>query len=465
MTRKLDTVIIGAGLSGLTTAHVLKQQNPSHRFLVLEKESRTGGAVRSSCRDGFIAEIGPHGFLDNCPESQKLLNETGLDGETVKAPLIDFVRYVYLNDRLNLIPQTPRKILMAPLIPWTAKVRVLAELFRPPIEGEPTVAKWIHHRFGPALLPYVDAVFTGTYAGDCDRLTIDSVMPGVRRLERETGSVLRGLFKKMREGKKKKRGSLQLPAMISFSNGMQQLPEQLTKELQQGKELKTDCRATAIKKEGKNWHVKTEKETFSAKNLVLALPVNKALQLLRPISPPCPLNSIPEAKIASVVFGFTNETKLPPGFGYLIPECEKRFTLGSLFSSNMFPGRAPENHILFETLVGGRRHPERLELDDSTLISRAFDDTRTILKIRNEPVFTDVLRPRSSIPQLERGYPALLKWRSTLLSSLPGLHICGFGWEGIGINDMIKNGCRVGEAILTRDSVTATAAEVKGIYF
>lgn len=466
MTRKLDTVIIGGGLSGLTTANMLKQKNPRHRFVVLEKQARTGGAVRSFCRDGFIAEIGPHGFLDNCPESQKLLNETGLSSETVKAPLIDFVRYVYLNGKLNLIPQTPRKILMAPLIPWTAKLRILGELFRSPLEGEPTVAKWVHHRFGPALLPYVDAVFTGTYAGDCDRLTIDSVMPGVRHLEREAGSLLRGLFKKMREEKKKKkRGSLKMPAMISFSNGMRQLPEKLTEKLQQGKELQTACRAMTIKKEGNNWYVSTEKETFSAKNLVLALPVNQALQLLRPITPPCPLNSVPEAEIATVVFGFTSETRLPPGFGYLIPECEKRFTLGSLFSSNMFPGRAPENHILFETLVGGRRHPEKLELDDPTLISRAYDDVRTILKIREEPVFTEVLRPQSGIPQLERGYPALLNWRSTVQSSLAGLYICGFGWEGIGINDMIKHGSRVGEAILARDSVAETTAEVKGIYF
>ena len=466
MTRKLDTVIIGGGLSGLTTANVLKQKKPHHRFLVLEKASRTGGAVRSFCRNGFIAEIGPHGFLDNCPESQKLLNETGLGAKTVKAPLIDFVRYVYLNGKLNLIPQTPRKILMAPLIPWSAKLRVLGELFRPPVEGEPTVAKWVHHRFGPALLPYVDAVFTGTYAGDCDRLTIDSVMPGVRHLEKESGSVILGLLKKMREGKrKKKRGSLQMPAMISFSNGMQQLPEKLTENLQQGKELQTDCRATAIKKEGNYWYISTEEETFSAKNLVLALPVNQALQLLTPITPPCPLHSVPEAKIATVVFGFTRKTRVPPGFGYLIPEYEKRFTLGTLFSSNMFPGRAPKDHILFETLVGGRRHPERLELDNSTLVSKAYDDVRTILKIRDEPVFTDVLRPRSGIPQLERDYPALLNWRSKVQSSLAGLYICGFGWEGIGINDMIKHGSRVGEAILTRDSVAATAAEIKGIYF
>ena len=69
---------------------------------------------------------------------------------------------------------------MAPLIGWQSKLRVLAELWQSPLKGEPTVAKWVSHRFGPALLPYLDAVYTGTYAGDFDRLTIDSVMPGAR---------------------------------------------------------------------------------------------------------------------------------------------------------------------------------------------------------------------------------------------------------------------------------------------
>jgi len=173
MNENYQTLILGGGLSGLTVAHKLKLHAPNHRFCILEKSNRTGGVIKTHRENGFITEIGPHGFLDNCEESKRILQETGLDQEAVKAPLIDFVRYVYFNGKLNLIPQTPRKILLAPLIPWTAKLRVLADLWKPALEGEPTVAKWINHRFGAALLPYVDAVFTGTYAGDFDKLTID----------------------------------------------------------------------------------------------------------------------------------------------------------------------------------------------------------------------------------------------------------------------------------------------------
>jgi len=467
MSDQLDTIIVGAGLSGLSTAHRLQENNPQHRFLILEKAGRTGGAVQSNHDQGFITETGPHGFLDNCAESRQILVETGLDREMIKAPLIDFVRYVYLNEKLNLIPQTPPKILMAPLIPWRAKFRLLADLFKPPLAGEPTVAKWINYRFGPALLPYVDAVFTGTYAGDYDKLTIDSVMPGIRSLEKEHGSVIRGLMKTMRLRKKTGEGRSRpsLPAMTSFPTGMQRLPERLTERLSPKENLLLNSEVTNIEYRTDRWHVASVKGGFSAANLVIALPVNTALQLLADIEPAAPEKSIPQTRIATVAFGFNKGEKLPPGFGYLIPECEKRFTLGSLFSSNMFPGRAPENHIVFETLVGGRRHPEKLDLDNTALVSEALNDVRGILKLPNDPVYTSVFRSSESIPQLERNYPRLLKWRNELMRSHGGLHICGFGWDGIGINDMIKHGTRIAESILSSSGTSKNAVEIKPVYF
>ncbi len=242
MNNQLDTLIIGGGLSGLTIAHKLQQNAPRHRFLILEKEGRTGGAVQSHHEQGFITEIGPHGFLDNCPESRQILMETGLESETVKAPLIDFVRYVYLNSRLNLIPQTPAKILLAPLIPLSAKLRILGDLFKPPLAGEPTVAKWINYRFGPALLPFVDAVFTGTYAGDYDKLTIDSVMPGVRFLEKEYGSVIRGLLKKRKKMPTAKKEGFPDACNDQFSNRHGPAPGEIDRAALSGRKPPSQCR-------------------------------------------------------------------------------------------------------------------------------------------------------------------------------------------------------------------------------
>lgn len=467
MTEQLDTLIIGGGLSGLTIAHKLKTGSPGHRFLVLEKAAATGGAIRSHREQGYIAEIGPHGFLDNCQESRQLLLETGLDRESVKAPLLHFVRYVCLNGKLRCIPQTPRKILMAPLIPWRDKLRVLADLWIRPLEGEPTVAKWVDHRFGSALLPFADAVFTGTYAGDFNELGIDSVMPGVRLLEKEYGSVIRGLLARMWQAKRsgKTGKKLAMPAMTSFPGGMCRLTERLTEALTPNVDLLLNCGAKAISRSESGWQVNSDAGTHIAKNLVLALPTNAALRLLAGIDSSIPTAAIPEAWIATVVFGFGPGAVLPPGFGYLTPEQEGRFSLGTLFSSNMFPGRAPDGHIVFETLIGGRRHPERLELDDATMTRLALQDVRELLDLPGEPVYSTVLRPKAAIPQLERGYPQLLAWRDRLVQDHPDLFICGFGWEGIGINDMIKTAVRVAQSIQTSSGSGEYRAEVKGVYF
>lgn len=466
MSTHRNTIIIGGGLSGLIVAHKLKLNSPNNRFAILEKSPDTGGVIRSFQEDGFLAEIGPHGFLDNCQESRELLAETGLDRESVKAPLSSFVRYVCMNGRLMMIPQSPMKIIKAPLIPWRDKFRVLGDIFREPLEGEPTVAKWADYRFGKALLPYIDAVFTGTYAGDYNELKIDAVMPGVRALEKQYGSVIRGVIAKARAAKKKNSSGkkLEMPAMTSFPEGMQRLPLKLSELLVHGEELFLNAPATRLRKTQRGWSVDTPDTTFHGENLVVALPVNQALDLLSGIDSSLPLRQIPEAWIATVVFGFEGAT-LPPGFGFLIPEVEKRFTLGTLFSSNMFPNRAPAGTIVFETLVGGKRHPERLQLDDQELIKRSLADIRGLLDLPPTPTFTRVLRPHGGIPQLEAGYPDLLNWRNNLVQNREGLFICGFGWDGIGINDMVKTATLTADMINTGSDQNGSETEFKKVYF
>jgi protoporphyrinogen/coproporphyrinogen III oxidase len=464
-TIKKDSLIIGAGLSGLTIAWKLKQI-PGHSFLLLEKSERSGGAIASHTENGYQAESGPHGFLDNCAESQQLLRETGLDKEMLKAPLKDFVRYVCMDGKLRLIPQSPPKILAAPLISPFEKIRVAGDLFKKPLAGEPTVSQWVEYRFGKALLPYVDAVFTGTYAGDFERLVIDGVMPGVRKIEKEHGSIIRGLLKKKKEMKQKSPGKKnELPAMTSFPGGMTRLAERLRENLTDTEDIRCNCPVQTITKTEEGWQVATEDETFIARNLILALPVNPALSLIAPLHTP-PQARIPEAQIITIALGFDENATLPPGFGYLSPEQEKRFCLGALFSSNMFPGRTPEGHLLLEALVGGRRHPERLQLDDDTLIQETVRDLKQLLDLPGKPAYARVLRPQSGIPQLEAGYPALLQWRNELMQKEKGLYMTGFGWEGIGLNEMIKTAFRVTDAIKAGEQDAGeTDAEVKKIYF
>ncbi len=468
MKSSVEVLIVGAGLSGLAVATFLKHKQPDISLLVIEREDHPGGAVKSHVEEGYLAEAGPHGFLDNCLESRVLVHEAGLTDEVEKAPLSEFVRYICLDGKLNCIPQTPGKILKAPLVPFPAKLRVLADLWKKPLPDEPSVARWVEHRFGKALLPFADAVFTGTYAGDIERLKLGAVMPALRAMEQEHGSVLRGAFRKMRsnrkEGKEKERKK-GLPAMTSFKAGMTRLPEAMAAKLIPNQEIMYRTAARSVEQTDTGWVVRTGQLELHASHVVLALPVNRCLELLAESGLPTPpIASIPEARLATVALGFTDKADVPFGFGYLAPEQEKRLTLGALFSSHMFPGRAPEDHVLLEALVGGRRHPERLELADDELVEKVYDDLKQLVDLPEPPVFSRVLRPKYGISQLEEGYPALLEWRNKLHESKDSLHLCGFGWQGVGINDMHKQAWSMAKRILVGYQEDE-AAEVKRVYF
>ncbi|HET98594.1 MAG TPA: protoporphyrinogen oxidase [Desulfurivibrio alkaliphilus] len=476
MDNRQRIIIVGAGLSGLATAHFLGEEN-REQILILEQSERPGGAIRSFREEGYRAEWGPHGFLDNNPESRELLDATGLADQAIKAPLGNNVRFVCHQGRLVALPQSPKALLTTPLLSLRGKLRLAGELFKKPLPDGHTIGEWAAHRFGPKILPLVDAAVTGTYAGDYQRLSIDAVMPGARRLEREYGSLLRGLLKERGRGEKtpgaQDRGNAsgppaakRLPAMTSFPKGMEYLAERLS----QDHRILYNCGVEEINHQPKagggdegGWEVRCRQGRFYAQYLVLALPVNQALGLLSRFKPP--VAAIPEARIATVALGFNRrQAQIPAGFGYLAPEREGRFTMGALFSSHMFPERAPADHHLLEALVGGRRHPERLELGDQELIERIYADLKELLPLSAPPDFARVLRSPGGIPQLEENHPRLLAWRERLRQEQPGLLLTGFGWDGIGMNDMMKAAKQCAK-LIRRGQTQREEAALRPVYF
>ena len=128
MPEKHEIIIIGAGLSGLSAAHFLSKSMPEIDILILEQDSRPGGAVRSFNEQGYLAEWGPHGFLDNNPASRALLSETGLDRIAQKAPLNNFVRFISHQGQLVQLPQSPPALLATSLLSPVGKLRLLGEI-------------------------------------------------------------------------------------------------------------------------------------------------------------------------------------------------------------------------------------------------------------------------------------------------------------------------------------------------
>ncbi|HSR36191.1 MAG TPA: FAD-dependent oxidoreductase, partial [Desulfurivibrionaceae bacterium] len=239
--------------------------------------------------------------------------------------------------------------------------------------------------------------------------------------------------------------------------------EQLTETLAAGLPIRFDASVNSVSRDQAGWNVTCNGETLRCRSVVVALPVNAALTLLGPFGPP--VAAIPEARIATVALGFKAATaRIPYGFGYLAPEREQRFALGALFSTHMFPGRAPAGHVLLEALVGGRRHPERLDLDNAEMTQRVYADLRQLLHLPEPPVYSRVLRSGGGIPQLEVGHLRLQEWRASVQAAQPGLHLCGFGWEGIGMNDMMQTAQATAMAVTVGAEEKKTAA-VRPVYF
>ncbi len=455
-----DTIIVGAGLSGLSVAHFLGKHQPGTTVLLLEAGSRAGGAVESFQEKGFRAEWGPHGFLNSGEATMEILADTGLLDEALLAPLGRFVRYLCHHGRLVPLPQKPQHLLTTPLLTAGAKLRLLGDLFVRPLDQDQTIGAWAARRFGPGILHLVDAAVSGTFAGDYDRLSIDAVMPGIRRMEKRHGSVLRGLIKQRKGRAGGQEGNL--PAMVNFPGGMGRLIEALAA----GRTIRYRFPVTGIRPTATGWQIHgPDDEVLTCQRLVIALPVNAALALLGPLEAP-PLQRIPCARLVNVVLAFSDRLRLPKAFGFLLPEQEQRFTLGVMFSSQMFPGRCPPGTVLIEALVGGRRHPERTDLDDGELIRRVLDDLTPLLGIDHPPVFARVLRTANTIPQLEMGHPSLLAWRERLLRRFAGrLAVCGFGWDGIGMNDMTRAAGEAAASLAGDHAGQEGAEQVKGVYF
>lgn len=452
---KTDVIIVGAGLSGLAVAHFLNRARPDLRLRLLEKADRPGGAIRSFRSGGFLAEWGPHGFLDNIEESCELLSDLDVDDQVQKAPLKQFLRYICRSGKLEVIPQTPPAIIRSDLMSLPAKIRVLGDLFRKPRSEEQTIANWASYRFGKEILPFADIAMTGTYAGDIERLSIDAAMPGLRLLEREHGSVFRGAI---RSRKKKEGGGM--PSMVSFKDGM----EHLVKSLAASQEILLNSGVNRIIRENNTWRIVSDTGEHVAENLVVALHINRALPLLGDLSS-TPEKSVAEAIVYNVVMGFESGADIPYGFGYLAPKAEKRFALGTLFPTHMFPGRAPEGMSSLEVLIGGIRNPGHLELSDDDLWEKAFADISQLIRLPDKPAFIKVLRPEIGIPQLEIGHHRLQNYRGSLEQGFPGLYITGFGWEGIGVNDMIKQAKQTAGNLLRGQGSNTGPVTVKGVYF
>jgi oxygen-dependent protoporphyrinogen oxidase len=449
-----DTLVVGGGISGLAAALTLKEKGVDVRLV--ESRGYLGGAVRTVRDQGYLLEFGPNSLMVRPEDSlDTVLGDPDLSSAILPASTVSKNRYVVKSGKPFPIPLSPWTFLRTPLLSWRGRLDVLSE-WRVPARTtgpEETLSHFVRRRLGEEALQYfVDPFVKGVYASHPDLLSVDASFPLLVRMEREHGSLFRGGVKAFLK-RRKRPGGFAPRGIFSFSGGMSDLVEAMEKKL--GEDVGTNVDVIKYTRLEEGFRVALmydETEYYmTSRRLVLATSAFHAADLLEgdPDGPSPELNSIPYAPVTVVYAGFSRDQVPHPldGFGLLCPTAENRKILGVIFSSSLFPGRAPEGKVLLTVFVGGMTGQKMAQAFDEDLERIVRKELSELLGVTGTPEFFRIHRWEKAIPQFILGHGETVK---TIRKKLPpGLRLAGNYLEGISIARAFGSGVRAAEELLS----------------
>ena len=449
-------LIVGGGVSGLSAAWFLHRRGC--RVRVLEAAARVGGSITTERKDGYQVERGPNTTLQRPGREEdaigRLVSQLGLDDRLLEANPAGKKRFVLRDGRLHALPGSPPAFLATPLFSWRAKLRLLKEPFIGRGKTEETIAEFVERRLGREFLDYaVDPFVSGVYAGTPRELSAWAAVPRIHEIESRYGSLIRGAIAL---GKAAKGAGMPAGRQISFDAGMAVLPETIVAKLPEGS-VATGRRATEIVPSGEGWEVAwvgsddgRGRERGDA--LVIALPAAATADLVAPLSETAAraLRGIDHAPVVSVGLGYARAqiAHALDGFGFLAPRPEDMRSLGGLFSSTLFPGRAPRDHALITGFVGGTTDRGAVTLGDEEVFGLLAADLATALGIDGAPVFRSLTRYDAAIPQYTLGHLDRVEEVDRALDGHAKLFLRASWRGGISVADCVRNGEKLSERMV-----------------
>jgi oxygen-dependent protoporphyrinogen oxidase len=472
-------VIVGGGITGLAAAHAAtKRASELGRRIqvtVLERLPRFGGNVVTERVDGFLMDGGPDSWVTSKPYATALACELGLEKALVATDEANRSYYVAWGDRLYAVPEglvlgVPTRL--APLarsrlFSWRGKVRMALEPFvrARPLDGDAdeSIAEFVERRLGrEATERLVAPLLGGISAGDASEISIRATFPQLVAMERDHGSLVRGMWAAARVRKTMSRRGAETSAFLSLEGGVGELVCSLVDWLRAaGVTLRTSSAARALARD-ESWTVHLETgERLGADAVLLAVPAHVAKSLVGGVhaSLASVLASIAHGSTATVFLAYRKVDIRHPldGVGFVVPSSLGRPILAGTWVSSKWRGRAPEGHVLLRVFFGGPRGEGILGRDDQALGELARDELRAIMGLTAEPLWSRVFRFEATRAQMRVGHLATMRvLREELARALPGVWVAGDGYDGAGIPDCIRQGQDAGCAMV--QSLTAVAA-------
>ena len=447
MNSNKKVVIIGAGISGLTSAYLLHKDG--FDVTVLEEKDKVGGSIETVVENGFLFDRGPNSALETTPIIAQLVEELNLQDQFVYANKRGNKRYILRNNELHALPMSPPAFIKSKLFSGKAKWGMMAEPFR----GRSTdgyyqsVAEFVTRRLGKEFLDYaINPFVAGVYAGNPEDLSIKSAFPKLYALEEDYGGLLVGTIRSIRKRKKRKEKSKQSAKMISFKDGMQILPKAIQNFL--GDRVKLSSPVISVKKTAEGKYGVTYKEgdrrfTLLTDVVISTVPAFKAGELFGHFDEKLKkhFNAIYYPPVLVIYLAYNREDVGHPldGFGFLIPSKENKSFLGAIWSSVIFPNRADDDKAAFTLFVGGSRNPSFVDKVEDVVIKKAKKEFEEIMKINSEPVYITKRFWSRAIPQYTIGYVEHENYFDHFEKDNKGIILSGNYRGGISVGDCITN--------------------------
>lgn len=439
-TRAPRVAVIGGGVCGLALAHRLEGRAAVTLF---EAAAEPGGHARTLRDGGFLVEAGPNGFLDRNEGPRALAQELGLGDALIEARPAAGRRFIVRGGRLHRAPDSPTTLLTTGALSPAGKLRLLLEPWAAPrpASHEESVHEFACRRIGSeAADALVDAVVAGISAGDSRVLSLPAAFPLMDRMERDHGGLLRAFAARRRAG--------QGPArLLAFRQGMTQLVAALAAAL--GPRLRTACPVERLVPgdpgTGARWRLEIAGGmSHDADHVVFAAPARRVASVVGELDPGLArtLGDIAFSSVAVVALAY-READLPSpldGYGYLVARGEELHTLGVVWESSLFEGRAPEGHVLLRVIMGGARNPAVATWPEADRIAVAREELARVMGLVAAPERTWSFTWPAAIAQYSRGHDARVAAARAATGRHPGLSLCGTSYDGIAFGAAIDAG-------------------------
>lgn len=438
--------VVGGGASGLVAALQLRALGAE--AVVLEAAATTGGVIRTIRRDGWIAEGGASSIADAAPEVQALLDAAGVGPRILRASSARARRYLVHQGRLAAVPSSVGELLAWPVLSAAGRMRLIKEPFvkAAPADAEETVDSFVRRRLGDEMAERVfDPLISGSTAGDPAQLLVRYALPRLAEWERLGGSLLKGAMRAGMEARRRAgRASAPQRGNWSCPDGLGELPALLTAQL--GSRVRTGVHVASVTPVHDGFEVADstgQRERFDG--VVFAVPARALGAIAIGVSDVTAIDNIaaiPHAPLATVSLGFRRDDVAHPldGSGVLVAGGEHRSVLAALFASSLFPGRAPEGHVLLTAFVGGVRRPDLAALAADELVALVREEFAELLGARGVPQFQEVTAWRDAQPQAVAGHTAKLAAVAAIEAAAPGLAFAGAWRDGLPLAEVMRGG-------------------------